>query len=110
MPLHPDLAKASAILGMVGAALVLGLNVAVGALYIRDCRVSGGTFNECWDRGLSISGLGSGGPLAAALGIGGYVIGASKGRKEGIEEGIKEGYQQGYWTLNPDLHSDNPEP
>jgi hypothetical protein len=48
--------------------------------------------------------------LAAALGIGGYVIGASKGRKEGIEEGIKEGYQQGYWTLNPDLHSDNPEP
>jgi hypothetical protein len=104
MPSHPDLAKASAILGMVGAALVLGLNVAVGGLYIRDCRVSGGSFNECWDRGLSISGLGSGGPLAAALGIGGYVIGASKGRQDGIEEG----YQQGYWTLNPELRSTEP--
>lgn len=104
MPSHPDLARASAILGMVGAATVLALNVAVGALYIRDCRTEGGGVSECWDRGLSISGLGSGGPLAAALGIGGYVIGSSKGRKEGIEEG----YQQGYWTLNPDLHPDNP--
>jgi hypothetical protein len=102
---HPDLAKASAILGMVGAGLVLVLNVAVGGFYIRDCRVSGGSFNECWDRGLSISGLGSGGPLAAALGIGGYVIGANKGRQEGREEG----YAEGYWTLNPDLHPTDPD-
>jgi hypothetical protein len=101
MPSHPDLAKASAILGMVGGAAVLGLNVAAGGLYIYDCRKERGSVGECWDRGLSISGLGSGGPLAAALGIGGYVIGASKGRKEGREEG----YAEGYWTLNPDLHS-----
>jgi len=86
---------------MVGGATVLGLNVAAGGLYIYDCRKERGSVGECWDRGLSISGLGSGGPLAAALGIGGYVIGASKGRKEGREEG----YAEGYWTLNPDLHS-----
>jgi hypothetical protein len=104
MTTHPDLAKASGILAMVGAATVLGLNVLAGGLFIRDCRGEGGSVSECWDRGLSISGLGSGGPLAAALGIGGYVIGASKGKKDGIEEG----YQQGYWTLNPELHPTEP--
>jgi hypothetical protein len=106
MPSHPDLAKASAILGMTAAAAVLGLNVAAGWIYRNDCLKAGGEIGGCWDRGLSISGLGSGGPLAAAFGIGGYVIGQNRGRKEGKEEGFAEGY----WTLNPELRSDSPEP
>jgi hypothetical protein len=90
-----DLTKLGAVLGMAGAAAVLGLNVMAGALFIRDCRIEGGRVGECWDRGLSISGLGSGGPLAAAFGIGGYVIGQTRGRSKG--------YEEGYWTINPEL-------
>jgi len=103
MPSHPDLAKICAILGVAGAAAVVSLNVVAGGLYIRDCRKEKGSVSECWDRGLAISGLGSGGPLAAGLGIGGYVIGQSRGRKEGEEKGFAEGY----WTLNPELHPEN---
>ena len=65
MPSHPDLAKICAILGVAGAAAVVSLNVVAGGLYIRDCRKEKGSVSECWDRGLAISGLGSGGPLAA---------------------------------------------
>ncbi len=86
--------KAAAIIAIAGAAAVLALNVSAGWLYKVDCQREGGKAGECWDRGLAISGLGSGGPLAAALGIGGYVLG--KGR----------GYKEGFWTLNPELHKD----
>lgn len=90
---------------MTAAAVVLGLNVAAGWIFRNDCINAGGEVGGCWDRGLAISGLGSGGPLAAAVGIGGYVLGSTRGRKEGKEEG----YQEGYWTLNPELRSDRPE-
>jgi hypothetical protein len=104
-PPRPDIVKLGAALGAVAAAAVLSLNVAAGWIYRSDCLSRKGEFRECWDRALQISGLGSSGPLAAGAGIGGLVIGEIRGRKRGRDEG----YQEGYWTLNPDLHSHQPD-
>lgn len=78
--------------GITAAAVVVALNAAIGFAYVRECRREGGKVSECWDRGLAISGLGSGGPLAAALGIGGYALGE------------RNGFGRGFNTWNPALH------
>ena len=80
-------------LGAIGAGTLLAANAALGGLYLGGCLRSGRDFDGCFDRAMQISGLGSGGPLAAALGIGGYAIGQ------------KRGWEQGYNTLNPNLRS-----
>ena len=100
-----DPIRAVTVVGAAAAAVVMGLNVAIGLAYRHDCLSRGGEFRECWDRALSISGLGSSGPLAAGAGIGGLVVGEMRGRKRGHDEG----YAEGFWTLNPELHSDRPE-
>ena len=78
--------------GIVAAAVVVSLNAAIGFLYVRECQREGNKVAECWDRGLAISGLGSGGPLAAAIGIGGYAL------------GDRNGFGRGFNTWNPALH------
>jgi hypothetical protein len=78
--------------GIVAAAVVVSLNAAIGFFYVQACRSEGNKVAECWDRGLAISGLGSGGPLAAAIGIGGYAL------------GDRNGFGRGYSTWNPALH------
>lgn len=78
-------------IGIIAAAVVVGLNAAIGFVYVQECRRDGGKVSECWDRGLAISGLGSGGPLAAALGIGGYAL------------GDRNGWSRGFNTWNPAL-------
>jgi len=84
--------------GIVAASVVVSLNAAIGFLYVRECRRDGGEVAECWDRGLAISGLGSGGPLAAAIGIGGYAL------------GDRNGFGRGFNTWNPALHKPGEDP
>ena len=105
----PDTIRAATVVFTATAAtVVMGFNVGAGWLYRTDCLAKGGEVRDCWDRAILISGLGSAGPLAAAVGISTYVVGGMNGRKKGHEEG----YEEGYWTLNPDLRSspvDNPD-
>lgn len=75
-------AESVAAVGKIAIA-VISLNIAVGGIYVWDCRQSGGKFGECWDKALEISGLGDGGRLAVALGV--------------------SGFAWGYNTLNPGL-------
>ena len=84
--------------GIVAASVVVSLNAAIGFLYVQACRSEGNKVAECWDRGLAISGLGSGGPLAAAIGIGGYAL------------GDRNGFGRGFNTWNPALHKPGEDP
>lgn len=61
-------------IGLLAIILVILINTITGIVYLADCRQSTGKLN-CWDKALQISGLGSGGPLAMAAGIGGYTAG-----------------------------------
>lgn len=91
---------ARATAGLIGAAVVLVTLVLLGRQYIRDCRTAGGDIDQCWDKGLTIAGMGAGGPLSAGVVLG-YIVGTANKEKEKAEK-----YQEGYWTVNPDLHQD----
>jgi hypothetical protein len=91
------------IAGLTGAAAVLLTLIAFGRQYTADCRAAGGAVDQCWDKGLSIAGMGAGGPLSAGVVLG-YIIGTA-----GKEKEKEEKFREGYWTLNPELrNSDQP--
>lgn len=89
------------IAGLTGAAAVLLTLIVFGRQYTAECRAAGGDFDQCWERGLSIAGMGAGGPLSAGVVLG-YIIGTA-----GKEKEKEEKYREGYWTLNPELHKDD---
>ena len=89
------------IIGLAGAAIVLITLAVSGHRYIRDCRAAGGDIDQCWDKGLTIAGMGAGGPLSAGVVLG-YIVGTAGKEKEKAEK-----YEEGFWTLNPDLRNDN---
>lgn len=91
------------IAGLTGAALVLATLIVLGRQYTSECRAAGGDVDECWDRGLAIAGMGAGGPLSAGVVLG-YIVGTA-----GKEKEKEEKYREGYWTLNPELHKDEPQ-
>jgi len=84
--------------GLIGAATILVTLVALGRQYTVDCRAAGGDIDQCWDKGLTIAGMGAGGPLSAGVVLG-YIVGTAGKEKEKAEK-----YQEGYWTVNPELH------
>jgi hypothetical protein len=86
---EPMAVTAFAVLGAVAAVAVVTLNIAIGAGYIWDCRREGGRPQECWEKGLALSGLGATGPLALVVGLAGQQNRAS--------------WRDGYNTLNPSL-------
>ena len=83
--------------GISGAVLLLGGLFLLGRQYTSECRKAGGDFDQCWQGGLAISGVGAGGPLSAGVVVG-YILGMI-----GKEREKQEKFQEGYWTLNPDL-------
>lgn len=87
--------------GLIGAAAVLLTLMVLGRQYIRDCRAAGGDFEQCWDKGLAIAGMGAGGPLSAGVVLG-YIIGTANKEEEKAAK-----YREGYWTLNPELRKDD---
>jgi hypothetical protein len=78
-----------AVLGAIVAVGVVSINIAIGAGYIWDCRRAGGEVQQCWEKGISLSGLGATGPLALVAGLSGQHARAS--------------WRDGYNTLNPAL-------
>jgi hypothetical protein len=86
--------------GLIGAAIVLVTLVVLGRQYVVECRTAGGDIDQCWDKGLTIAGMGAGGPLSAGVVLG-YIVGTANKEKEKAEK-----YSEGYWTLNPDLRQD----
>jgi hypothetical protein len=91
-------AKAAA--GLIGAVLILITLAILGHRYTKECRANGGDLDDCWDKGLTIAGMGAGGPLSAGVVLG-YIVGTANKEKEKAEK-----YSEGYWTLNPDLRQD----
>lgn len=89
------------IAGLAGAAGILLTLIVFGRQYTSECRKAGGEFQQCWDRGLAISGMGPGGALSAGAVLG-YIVGTA-----GKEKEKEEKYREGYWTLNPELHKDD---
>ena len=75
------------------ALIVVLLNITVGIIYGIDCRITIGKLDYCYEKAIAYTGLGSNGPIAIALGIGGYSLGS------------RNGWQQGYNTLNPRLRN-----
>jgi hypothetical protein len=96
--MQPD---AKTIIGLAGAAVVLITLAVSGHRYIKDCRADGGDIDQCWEKGLTIAGMGAGGPLSAGMMLG-YIVGTAGKEKEKAQK-----YEEGYWTLNPDLRDDN---
>lgn len=94
-------ADIKAVAGLIGAVLILITLMALGRQYIRDCRMTGGDFEQCWDKGLAIAGMGAGGPLSAGVVLG-YIVGTANKEREKAEK-----YNEGYWTLNPELRKDD---
>lgn len=88
---------AKVVVGLIGAATVLVTLVILGRQYVSECRAAGGDIDRCWDKGLTIAGMGAGGPLSAGVVLG-YIVGTANKEKEKAEK-----YSEGYWTLNPDL-------
>ena len=98
---HAAGTSARTIAGLVGAGAALATLIILGRQYISECRQSGGEIDRCWDKGLSIAGMGAGGPLSAGVVLG-YIVGAANKERE-----KREKFDEGYWTLNPDLRRDN---
>jgi MFS family permease len=96
------LLRIRAVAGLAGAGTVLILLAALGHRYTSDCLNAGGELDACWDKGLAIAGMGAGGPLSAGVVLG-YIVGTVNKEKE-----KEERYEEGYWTLNPELHRENP--
>ncbi len=100
-PSRPKRSVAGGTFGIIGVVFVLIILATLGYKYTEDCRAAGGEFEQCWDKGLEISGMNPGGPLSAAVMIG-YLIGNAGKEKEKAEK-----YQEGYWTRNPELHKED---
>ena len=95
---RPKPVDTMALLGLVGAGMVLVTLTVLGRQYVSECRAAGGEVDTCWDKGLAIAGMGAGGPLSAGVVLG-YVVGTANKEKEKAEK-----YNEGYNTFNPDLH------
>jgi hypothetical protein len=81
---------------LLGIAVLICLGL-LGKNYTRDCIAGGGELEKCWDKGLSIAGMGAGGPLSAGV-VFGFVVGSINKEREKREQ-----YKRGYWTFNPEL-------
>jgi len=87
-------------IGSIGAIAVLLALLFLGHKYKDDCLAAGKDFEQCWEKGLTIAGMNTGGPLSAAV-ILGYIVGQFGKEKEKAEK-----YQEGYWKYNPELRRD----
>jgi hypothetical protein len=97
MTRKPAQSSAVVTIGSIGAIGVLLALLFLGHKYKNDCLAAGKDFEQCWEKGLTIAGMNTGGPLSAAV-VFGYIIGQFGKEKEKAEK-----YQQGFWTLNPAL-------
>ena len=103
MPSVKSLSKTDyrAIIGIAAALIAFGILIQRGDRYIDQCLKKSGDFEQCWEKGLAISGMGPGGAISAGM-LMGYVLGWLGKEKEKEEQ-----YNRGYWTLNPDLRQEN---
>jgi hypothetical protein len=72
----------------VGAFIVLGYS------YKESCVRAGKDFEQCWEKGLAIGGIGPGGPISAGT-IAGLAFGQINKERE-----KREAYEKGLWTYN----------
>jgi hypothetical protein len=89
------------LIGSIGAIAVLLVLLFLGHKYKDDCLAAGKDFEQCWEKGLTIAGMNTGGPLSAAV-IFGYIVGQFGKEKEKAEK-----YLEGYRTYNPELRRDS---